>query len=101
MSAALYDSFIADYYDESPWCRSGCRTWRYYRDAAARLRHPVLELGCGTGRSPWRWRAGKRITGLGTFWKRMLGARREKRGGLRVEAANAFNLVQATWRNSI
>ena len=33
MSPALYDSFIADYYDESPLVRQRTRDIAFYRDA--------------------------------------------------------------------
>ena len=45
MSPALYDSFIADYYDESPIVRQRTQDVTFYRDAAREFGDPVLELG--------------------------------------------------------
>ena len=65
MSCALYDSFIADYYDESPIVKGRLQDVAFYRDAARDCGDPVLELGCGTGRVTMAVaEAGKRITGL-------------------------------------
>src|SRR5437667_9759915 len=50
MPPALYDSFIADYYDEAPLVRQRTQDVAFYRDAAPEFGDPVLELGCGTGR---------------------------------------------------
>jgi hypothetical protein len=50
MSSALYDSFIADYYDASPLVAGRLQDVAFYRDAAREFGDPILELGCGTGR---------------------------------------------------
>ena len=42
-SPALYDSFIADYYDESPLVRQRTQDVAFYRDAAREYGDPVLE----------------------------------------------------------
>src|SRR5260370_16992491 len=65
MGSALYDSFIADYYDESPIVRGRLQDVAFYRDAARDFGDPILELGCGTGRITMTLaEEGKRITGL-------------------------------------
>ena len=51
MGSALYDSFIADYYDESPVVKGRVQDVAFYRDAAREFGDPILELGCGTGRN--------------------------------------------------
>src|SRR5260370_1079026 len=50
MTNALYYSFIADYYDESPIVKGRLQDLAFYRDAARDFGDPFLELGCGTGR---------------------------------------------------
>ncbi len=50
MTAALYDSVIADFYDASPVVASRQKDVVFYRDAAQQYGGSVLELGCGTGR---------------------------------------------------
>ena len=50
MSTAIYDSFIADYYDESPLVQKRLQDVAFYREAAREFGDPILELGCGTGR---------------------------------------------------
>src|SRR5207244_10712045 len=65
MTSALYDSFIADYYDESPIVKGRLQDVAFYRNAARDFGDPILELGCGTGRITMALaEAGKRITGL-------------------------------------
>src|SRR5256885_11377859 len=65
MSDSLYDSFIADYYDESPIVKGRVQDVAFYRNAARDFGDPILELGCGTGRITMALaEAGKRITGL-------------------------------------
>ena len=94
MSAALYDSFIADYYDESPVVQNRMQDVAFYRDAVREFGDPVLELGCGTGRITMAVaEAGKRITGL-ELSERMLERAVRKRAALRVEARERVHLVQ-------
>src|SRR6266705_3334141 len=94
MTDALYDSFIADYYDESPVVRGRVQDIAFYRDATRELGDPVLELGCGTGRITMALaEAGKRITGL-DLSERMLERAVTKRAVLPVEARERVHLVQ-------
>jgi SAM-dependent methyltransferase len=94
MTNALYDSFIADYYDESPVVRGRLQDVAFYREAACDYGDPVLELGCGTGRITMAVaEAGKRITGL-DLSQRMLEHAAKKRAALRAEARQRVHLVQ-------
>src|SRR5258708_26758973 len=94
MASELYDSFIADYYDESPVVSGRLQDVAFYRDAVREFGDPVLELGCGTGRiSMALAEAGKRITGL-DLSERMLERAVKKRAALRVEARERVHLVQ-------
>lgn len=94
MTDALYDSFIADYYDESPVVKGRTQDVAFYRDAAREFGDPVLELGCGTGRITMALaEAGKRITGL-DLSERMLERAVKKRAGLLREARERVHLVQ-------
>ncbi|MGB2589129.1 MAG: class I SAM-dependent methyltransferase [Candidatus Acidiferrum sp.] len=94
MSAALYDGFIADYYDESPMVRGRTRDVSFYRDAVHEFGDPVLELGCGTGRIALALAAaGHRVTGL-DISERMLERCNQKRAGLPREARERVHLVQ-------
>src|SRR3989454_8174664 len=94
MNSALYDSFIADYYDESPIVKGRTQDVAFYRDAAREFGDPVLELGCGTGRITMALaEAGKRITGL-DLSERMLERAVKKRATLLVEARERAHLVQ-------
>jgi SAM-dependent methyltransferase len=94
MSSALYDSFIADYYDESPVVKERTQDVAFYREAAREYGDPILELGCGTGRITMALAdAGKRITGL-DLSVRMLERAVEKRTALRVEARERLQLIQ-------
>jgi len=94
MTNALYDSFIADYYDESPVVSGRLQDVAFYRDAAREFGDPVLELGCGTGRITMALaETGKRITGL-DLSERMLERAVKKRAELRVEARERVHLVQ-------
>ena len=94
MSSALYDSFIADYYDESPVVKGRLQDVAFYRDAAREYGDPILELGCGTGRiSMALAEAGKRITGL-DLSERMLERAVQKRAALHVEARERVHLIQ-------
>jgi len=89
MASELYDSFIADYYDESPVVTGGCRTWLSIATPCASsrsrtgagLRHGAHHDSTVGG--------GKRITGL-DLSERMLERAAKKRAALRVEAANVF-----------
>src|SRR6266481_4048204 len=94
MGSALYDSFIADYYDESPVVKGRVQDVAFYRDAVREFGDPVLELGCGTGRITMALaEAGKRITGL-DLSERMLERAIKKRAALRVEARERVHFVQ-------
>ena len=94
MASELYDSFIADYYDESPIVKGRTQDVSFYRDAAREFGDPVLELGCGTGRITMALaEAGKRITGL-DLSERMLERAVKKRAALLVEARERVHLVQ-------
>src|SRR5258707_15364812 len=94
MASELYDSFIADYYDESPVVKGRLHDVAFYREAARDFGDPVLELGCGTGRITMSIaEAGKRITGL-DLSERMLERAVKKRAALRVEARERLHLIQ-------
>jgi SAM-dependent methyltransferase len=94
MSNALYDSFIADYYDESPIVRERTQDVAFYRDAARDFGDPILELGCGTGRVTMALaQMGKRITGL-DLSERMLARAAQKRAALHTEERERVHLVQ-------
>jgi SAM-dependent methyltransferase len=94
MGDSLYDSFIADYYDESPIVKGRVQDVAFYRNAARDFGDPILELGCGTGRITMSLaEAGKRITGL-DLSGRMLERAVKKRAALRVEARERVHLVQ-------
>jgi SAM-dependent methyltransferase len=91
---ALYDSFIADYYDSSPILTERTQDVPFYCLAARTYGDPVLELGCGTGRITLAIaEAGYRIMGL-DISERMLDRAAEKRGTLRREARERVHLVQ-------
>src|SRR5260370_4502074 len=95
MTNALYDSFIADYYDESPVVGGRLQDVAFYRDATREFGDPVLELGCGTGRITMALaEAGKRVTGL-DLSDRMLERAEKKRAAVCVEARERVHLVQA------
>src|SRR5207248_791124 len=47
MSDSLYDSFIADYYDESPIVKGRLQDVAFYRNAVRDFGDPILEMGCG------------------------------------------------------
>jgi SAM-dependent methyltransferase len=94
MTNALYDSFIADYYDESPLVQRRLQDVAFYREAAREYGDPVLELGCGTGRVTMALaEAGKRVTGL-DLSERMLERAVRKRAALRVEPRERVHLMQ-------
>src|ERR1700694_4871385 len=94
MSSALYDSFIADYYDESPVVRGRLQDVAFYREAAREFGDPVLELGCGTGRVTLALaQAGMRVAGL-DLSERMLEHAVKKRAALFTEERERVHLVQ-------
>lgn len=94
MTSALYDSFIADYYDESPLVRGRTRDVAFYRDAVHEHGDPVLELGCGTGRITIALaQTGHRVTGL-DISERMLERCTQKRAALPRETRERVHLVQ-------
>jgi len=91
---ALYDSFIADYYDESPIVRARTQDVAFYRDAARDFGDPILELGCGTGRITMALaQMGKRVTGL-DISEKMLERAALKRSALYTEERERVHLVQ-------
>jgi ubiquinone/menaquinone biosynthesis C-methylase UbiE len=91
---ALYDSFIADYYDSSPMVVQRTQDLAFYVSAARKYGDPVLELGCGTGRITMAIaEAGYRVVGLDISAK-MLERAIEKRGELRREAQDRVHLVR-------
>jgi SAM-dependent methyltransferase len=94
LSTALYDSFIADYYDESPVVKGRTQDVAFYLHAARDFSDPVLELGCGTGRITMALaEAGKRVTGL-DLSERMLERATKKRAALFTEERERVQLVQ-------
>ncbi len=91
---ALYDSFIADYYDSSPMVTQRTQDVAFYCIAARKYGDPILELGCGTGRITLAIaEAGYRVVGL-DISEKMLEHAVEKRAGLRREARERVHLVQ-------
>lgn len=91
---ALYDSFIADYYDSSPMVTMRAQDVAFYSKAARQYGDPVLELGCGTGRITLAiGAAGYRIVGLDISDK-MLERAAAKRCALRREAQERVRMVQ-------
>src|SRR5438094_8999544 len=94
MTSALYDSFIADYYDESPIDKGRLQDVAFDRNAVRDFGDPILELGCGTGRITMALaEAGKRTTGH-DLSGRMLERAVKKRAALRVEARERGHFVQ-------
>jgi SAM-dependent methyltransferase len=91
---ALYDSFIADYYDTSPIVKQRTQDVAFYSNAGRKYGDPILELGCGTGRITLAIaEAGYRIVGL-DISEKMLERAVEKRAALRREARERVHLVQ-------
>jgi SAM-dependent methyltransferase len=91
---ALYDSFIADYYDTSPILAKRTQDVAFYVKAVKEYGDPALELGCGTGRITMAIAdAGYRIVGL-DISEKMLERAGEKRAALRREAQERVHLVQ-------
>jgi SAM-dependent methyltransferase len=94
MNSALYDSFIADYYDASPVVAGRTQDIVFYRSAAREYGDPVLELGCGTGRVTMALAEdGYRVTGLDNS-ERMLERATQKRAALVTEARERVHFVQ-------
>jgi SAM-dependent methyltransferase len=94
MTSALYDSFIAEYYDASPMVSGRKQDVAFYRDAVREYGDPVLELGCGTGRITLAIaEAGYRVVGLDISGK-MLERAGEKRAGLPKETRERLHLAQ-------
>ncbi|HXX99370.1 MAG TPA: class I SAM-dependent methyltransferase [Candidatus Limnocylindrales bacterium] len=91
---ALYDGFIADYYDSSPMVTQRSQDVVFYVNAAKKFGEPVLELGCGTGRIAMAIaEAGYRVVGL-DLSGRMLQRAEEKRRKMRPEARERVRLIQ-------
>src|SRR5258708_31602259 len=79
MNPALYDSFIGDYYDESPVVRQRLQDVAFYRDAARDFGDPILELRCGTGRITMALaEARKGVTGVGLFVRLVEGGGKQR-----------------------
>lgn len=94
LDPALYDSFIADYYDSSPMVTQRTQDVAFYSSAARKYGDPVLELGCGTGRITFAIaEAGYRVVGL-DISEKMLDRAVAKRHALRREARERVHLVQ-------
>src|SRR5260370_14767124 len=94
MASAVSDSFIADYYDESPIVQGRLQDVAFYREAARDFGDPILELGCGTGRITMALaEAGKRVTGL-DLSERMLERAARKRAALYTEELERVPMVQ-------
>jgi SAM-dependent methyltransferase len=99
MGKALYDGFIADYYDESPIMRGRTQDVSFYLEAAREFGDPVLELGCGTGRITLALaEAGHRVTGLDVS-ERMLERCNRKLVALPKDARERVRLVQGDMTN--
>jgi SAM-dependent methyltransferase len=94
MSNALYDSFIAEYYDTSPVVAGRQHDVAFYLDAARKFGDPVLELGCGTGRVALAIaEAGYRITGL-DIAERMLERAEKRRAALPAEVLGRIHFTR-------
>lgn len=94
MNQALYDGFIADYYDESPIVRTRTRDVVFYGDAVHAHGDPVLELGCGTGRITLALaQVGYRVTGL-DISGRMLARCTQKKAALPRDTRERVRLVK-------
>lgn len=95
---ALYDNFIAEYYDSSPIV-TGRGDVAFYMNAVKEFGEPVLELGCGSGRVTVAVaQAGFRITGL-DLSARMLERAQEKIAKLPGASRGSANLVRGNMTN--
>jgi len=91
---ALYDSFIADYYDSSPMVTGRTLDISFYCDAVRKYGDPALELGCGTGRITLAIaEAGFRVVGL-DISERMLERANEKCAAMSPEVRERVQLVR-------
>src|SRR5512137_1095520 len=89
---ALYDSFVAEYYDYVVPVAERADA-EFFLSYAKAQGDPILELGCGTGRVLLELaKAGHRITGL-DLSQRMLARCREKLAALPSESQSRVSLV--------
>src|SRR5215472_4082187 len=94
MTEALYDSFIAEYYDTSAVVAGRWQDIAFYRDAANKHGGPVLELGCGTGRIALTIaEAGYNVTGL-DISERMLERAEKRRAAMNADVRERMRFVQ-------
>jgi SAM-dependent methyltransferase len=95
---ALYDGFIADYYDSTPIVMQRKQDVAFYVSQAKKHGEPVLELGCGTGRVAVAIaEAGCQVVGL-DLSEKMLERAVEKRAKMRPEAKERLHLLQGDMR---
>jgi SAM-dependent methyltransferase len=98
MAEALYDGFIAEYYDASPTV-IGRGDILFYVNAAKEYDEPVLELGCGSGRVTLAIaQAGFRITGL-DISANMLARAEAKIASLPEQSRGQVRLVRGNMTN--
>jgi ubiquinone/menaquinone biosynthesis C-methylase UbiE len=91
---ALYDCFIADYYDSTPIIIQRTKDVAFYVETAKKYGEPVLELGCGTGRVTMAIaEAGYGIVGL-DLSEKMLERAVGKCDRLRSDARDRVYLLQ-------
>jgi len=96
---ALYDSFIADYYDSSPILVGRTQDIAFYVNAVKQYGEPALELGCGTGRITMAIaEAGFHVVGL-DISKRMLQRAAERRNTVHREVQDRVRLVHGDMAN--
>jgi len=94
MTEALYDSFIAEYYDTSPVVAGRQQDVAFYLQAARDFGDAVLELGCGTGRIALALaEAGHRVTGL-DISERMLERAEIRRAALSAGVRDRVQFTQ-------
>lgn len=95
---ALYDCFIAEYYDSAPIVVQRTQDVAFYVNQAKKYGEPVLELGCGTGRVAVAIaEAGLQVVGLDVAEK-MLERGLEKRAKMRPPAKERLHLLQGDMR---